>query len=399
MSAPVSLSVFWFLYFAGLGVFFPFFGLYLRENAALDGTQVGLVLAAIPLAGIVAQPFWGQLADRTGARSFLLTLLTLGTAAGYVAMAGATGFGALLATTAFMSAFGTSVVPAAVSVTLAALSDRGPNAFGRVRVWGTIGYLVLVVGFPWALHRMQRSWLPPAVPAGPSEPGLETMFLVAGALTALAAAVALFLPRHGSVSLRARRGDWRLLRGDSAFLRVLGFTLLAFFFLQGPMGIFPIYVRESGGNLDTVGRMWVLMLLVEIPLVALSGTGLRRIGARGLLAIGVLAGGLRWTVCGLTENLAVVYAVQILHGVTVTGLLLGGPLYVEAVVPERLRSTAQALLATVGTGIGGILSNVAAGWMLDRLGPGAPYLYGGVGALLLAAGVRWLLPRPTGGAN
>jgi PPP family 3-phenylpropionic acid transporter len=393
MPAPVSLSLFWFLHFGGLGIFFPYFGLYLRENAGLDGTRVGLILAAVPLAGIVAQPLWGQLADRTGRRSLLLTLVTLGTAAGYAGTYAASGFGPLLAATVFMSLFGTSVVPAAVSVTLAALSERDANAFGRVRVWGTVGYLVCVVGFPWGLHRVQESWQVPPGVSGPSEPGLELMFLAAAFLTLGAALVGPFLPRGGNVALRATRGDWRRLFAEPAFLRVLAFTLLAFFFLQGPMGIFPIYVRAHGGNLDTVGRMWVVMLLVEIPLVALSGTGLRRLGARGLLAVGVVAGGLRWTVCGVTDDMPLIYAMQALHGLTVTGVLLGGPLYVESVVPGELRSTAQALLATVGTGIGGILSNVAAGWMLEHGGPAAPYLYGGIGGLGLAAAVGWFLPR------
>ena len=44
-----------FLYFAGLGVFFPFYTLYLRENAGLSGTEVGIVLATLPLVGMVAQ--------------------------------------------------------------------------------------------------------------------------------------------------------------------------------------------------------------------------------------------------------------------------------------------------------------------------------------------------------
>lgn len=396
MPASVALSLFWFLHFGGLGIFFPYFGLYLRENAALDGTQVGLILAAVPLAGIVAQPLWGQIADRTGRRSLLLTLITLGTAAGYAATYAANGFGPLLAATVLMSLFGTSVVPAAVSVTLAALSERGPNAFGRVRVWGTVGYLVFVVGFPWGLHRVQEFGHALPAASAPSEPGLELMFLAAALLTLGAALVGPFLPRGGNVALRAPRGDWRRLLADTAFLRVLAFTLLAFFFLQGPMGIFPIYVRAHGGDLDTVGRMWLVMLIVEIPLVALSGTGLRRLGARGLLAVGVVAGGIRWTVCGLTADMPLIYAMQALHGVTVTGVLLGGPLYVESVVPGELRSTAQALLATVGTGIGGILSNVTAGWMLEHAGPTAPYLYGGAGALALAVSVGWLLPRPVG---
>ena len=60
---------------------------------------------------------------------------------------------------------------------------------------------------------------------------------------------------------------------------------------------------------------------------------------------GVLAGGVRWTTCALTDNLELIYAAQLLHGAVVTGLLVGGPLYLEQVVPDRLRSTAQGILA------------------------------------------------------
>jgi MFS family permease len=132
-----------------------------------------------------------------------------------------------------------------------------------------------------------------------------------------------------------------------------------------------------------------------IPLVAFSGASLERVGARGLLAIGVLCGGVRWLVCGFSEDLAWIYPVQILHGVVVAGLVIGGPLYVEAVVPERLRSTGQGLLAMVGVSIGGISSQVSAGWLLEHVGSDAPYAVGGIGALVLACLVPVLLPATT----
>jgi len=61
------IATYWFLYFAGLGVFFPYYALYLRENAALSGTEVGVVMASIRSIALLAQPLWGNFADRTGA--------------------------------------------------------------------------------------------------------------------------------------------------------------------------------------------------------------------------------------------------------------------------------------------------------------------------------------------
>jgi PPP family 3-phenylpropionic acid transporter len=135
------------------------------------------------------------------------------------------------------------------------------------------------------------------------------------------------------------------------------------------------------------------MLALEVPLVAWSGQGLDRIGARGLVAIGILAGALRWTLCATSASPWVVYPVQLLHGVTVAGLIVGAPLYVEQCVSERLRSTAQGALAMLGFGLGGVLSTWIAGVMLDRFGAAAPLLAGGIGGFALATLLPILLPR------
>lgn len=386
------LAVFWFFYFGGLGIFFPYYSLYLRENAGLSGTQVGLVLSVLPFVGIFAQPFWGQVADRTGARSTVLVVLALGAAFTYASLALADGFLHLVAMTALLAVFSTAVLPVSVSVTLAALRDAGPYAFGLTRVWGTIGYLVFVVAFPRVLHRVQATWDFGTRSGALSEPGLQLMFVVAGALVLSASLIGPWLPRGGAIGLRSQRGDWRVLLRNHPVIRLLLFTFVAFLCLQGPMALFPVYIRSRGGSMDTVSGMWVLMLLVEIPLVAFSGLGLQRLGERGLLAVGVLAGGVRWMVCGLTGDWRILYPVQLLHGVTVTGLMLGGPLYLEAVVPERLRSTGQGLLAMMGVGCGGILSNVVSGWLLDRSGASAPYLIGGLTAFALGSMVTIVLP-------
>ncbi|MGH7899173.1 MAG: MFS transporter, partial [Candidatus Binatia bacterium] len=140
--------------------------------------------------------------------------------------------------------------------------------------------------------------------------------------------------------------------------------------------------------------MWVLMLLPEIPLIAFSGIGLRRFGPRMLLVAGVLAGGIRWLACGLSSDLRVIYAAQVLHGVTVAGVGVGTALYIDGSVPDRQRSTGQGLGAMAGPGLGAIVSNVAAGWLLDHASTDAPFLIGGAGAVVLALLVPVILPSP-----
>jgi MFS family permease len=100
-------------------------------------------------------------------------------------------------------------------------------------------------------------------------------------------------------------------------------------------------------------------------------------------------------VCAFAPDLRWVFPVQLLHGAVIAGLIIGGPLYVEAVVPERLRATGQGVMAMIGVSIGGFGSNLAAGWLLEHFGPKAPYLAGGLGALTLGCLVPVILPPAT----
>jgi len=388
----IPLTLFWFVYFGSLGIFYPYFTLYLRENAGLTGTQIGLILAISPLAGMIAQPIWGQLADRTGARSRMLAFLTVGTALGYLGLGMADGFWPIVLAMCALALVGTAIFPMITSVSLAILRDAGRHAFGHVRAWGTIGYFILIMLFPWALQILSAPPENGASTPGVSQPALGLMFPITAGLVLVASLIAFFLPKKGAVALRAARGDWRELVHNRAFVRFLCFSLLAHFLMHGPMWLFPLFVRARGGDLGTIRDMWVLMLLVEIPLVLMTGSGLKRLGARGLLAIGVLVGGMRWTLCALISDANLLFAVQALHGVTVVGLNLGSPLYLDVVAPEKLRSTAQGVLSMVGSGIAGIASNISAGWLIDRSGIDLLYLICGVGALALGGLACWILP-------
>ncbi len=394
MSATPTLAVFWFVYLAGLGAIFPFQSLYFGENLGLAGVQLGLVLAMRPLIGMLAQPLWGLVSDRTGARGHVLAVIAAGAGIAYALVPFAGGFVPLLLCVALAALFATAVIPMASAVSMAALGAGASRHFGRVRVWGTVGFLALVLVVPWSMDALQGGlgWL--RTDGGPSEPGLGVIFFVASLLSLAGAAVAWRLPRGGALGLRSRRGDTGRLLRHGPYRRIVFVAFASFFLVQGPIQFFPLFVEARGGDLGTVGRMWIPMLLVEIPLVLFSGAFVARIGARGLVCVGVLADGIRWTLCALVDDLRVIFALQLLHGVSVAGIIVGIQLYVESVVPERLRSSGQGLVTMMGVSLGGVLSNVAAGWLLDARGIDAPYLYGGLGALGLGVASLWLLQAP-----
>lgn len=385
----MRLSLYWFLYMCGWGVFFPYYSLYLRQELALPGTQVGLVMASIPLVGLVAQPLWGQLADRTGSRRLVLTVIAAGTSLAAFGLLLPASFAAALLATALFAVFSTSALPMATSVTLASVGAAGIARFGFIRMWGTLGFLTMVLLFPPMLGALER-----LDPASVPWQGLAWMFPTVTLFLAAAALVARGLADSPALGLRAEKGDVRRLLRHPPMIRFLILTFCVHLFFQGSINLFPLLVSERGGDVATLGRMWIPMLLLEIPLVGFSGRTLRRLGARGLLTLGLLAEGVRWSTSALSSDLGLIAAAQLLHGVGVAGVLIGGSLYVERAVPERLRSTAQALYSTVSFGAGAILSNAAFGWSIEHFGAGVPYAAAGAGTLFLAVWTHKILPPP-----
>jgi PPP family 3-phenylpropionic acid transporter len=380
------LCAHWCFATAALGIYLPYFALYLRENVGLTAAQLGVVLALPPLVGLVAQPAWGQLADRTGSRVAVVVVLAAGTAAGFAALAHARGLWPTLLATVLLATFLSALFPLSTSVSFALL--REPLRFGKVRVWGTIGYFIVVVAAPPLLHAVRAPLGVEARSGGPSEPGLELVFYAAALLSLLGAGAALGLPRSEALMVSARRGDLRALLAEPAFLRVLAFNTGIQLFLTGPMTLFPLYVRSRGGSMTDLSHMWICMLLLEVPLIFLSGRLFERLGTARAMTLAGAAGGVRWTVCALVPSLGYAYPLQALHALVVTGISLGVAMHVEKIAPPQLRSSAQSIVVMVGSSVGGGLSSALGGVIVQRFGVDALYGAFGLGALAFTAWSR-----------
>jgi PPP family 3-phenylpropionic acid transporter len=382
------LSLFWATLFGALGIFFPFYSLYLKDNLGLSGQQVGLAMGVFHLVGLVGQPAWGYLADRTGARKTVLVVITLGMALGFTAFWHVEHYAALLLVSMFFAAFYTSLIPQGLALGLGLLYRSHNSHFEWVRAFGSVGFLVTCFGFPFFLD---------AVAPGPAEADLGLLFPCCAAIILLTTAVVFLIPNQKVIRERARPGAWRLLIADRKFLRFLLYVFLANFMLDGPMFLFPVFVKSVApeNTLDTLKWLWLIMLIPEIVAIAFAGHIRRRIGVRLLMFLGLGAGGLKWLACGFLGDLPVVlHASMLLHSVYVVGALVAMPLCVNYLVPTQLRSTGQGLATMVSSSLGGgICSTLAAGWLIDHVGPAAPQLYGGVGAMLLLLIAPFLVPK------
>ena len=381
----VHLGFFWFVLMAGVGCFYPFYGLYFRQDLGFTATQIGAVIAMQPVIGLVAQPLWGQIADRTGSRRRALALALCGFGLGAFLVSRASTFAEALLAIAFMATCSSSLMSMSVAVSMASL-PTGTHGFGRVRMFGTLGYLVAVIVIPGLTTFLA------------SDPGsrdrLTYIFPLTLVLALPAAFLVLRLPPLEALGLRSRPGDFRHLLRHPPIRRLLVFAFCSNLAMQGPINLFPVLLAGRGGTVEDLRLAWIFMLALEIPLVGFAGATLKRLGPRGLLLMGLLAEAVRWIATAVVPSLETTLFLQIFHGLSAMGVLIGIPLYLELSVPARLRSTGQTVISAGGLGLGSITSIFVGGYLYDAVGSQAPYLTGGLVALTLAGLLFVLLPAP-----
>jgi MFS transporter, PPP family, 3-phenylpropionic acid transporter len=155
------LSGFYFAYFAALGVFVPFWGLYLK-GLGFDAVAIGTLLA-IPMATKTLAPvLWGWLADHWGRRMAIVQAGSLLTALVFGLVFWVSGFWPLALATALFSFFWNAVLPQFEAVTFNYLGPRVAR-YAQVRLWGSIGFVVAVIGLGYGVDLWGAAAVPVAL--------------------------------------------------------------------------------------------------------------------------------------------------------------------------------------------------------------------------------------------
>ena len=342
------------------GVQLPFWPVWLTARG-LDAKQIGLVFAAAIWAKVAATPAIGALADHFGRRR-VMGLLAAAALAAYLALWPACGFWLLLSINLAALTAQSALMPLGDSVTLT-LTRTGGLDYGRVRVWGSLSFVFASLAAGMVLARTSGEWVLPLVI------GASTLLMLA--CRALPASD----PPRGSVAVRRVRGaGLRHIAGDHRFWIFVATASALQASHQVYYGFGSLYWRSLGFSQTTIGVLWAEGVIAEILLFWQGRHLLLRLGPVGLMALGGLAGVLRWTLAGLVVSLPAVGALQLLHALTFGATYLGAMHFLARTVPPSAAASAQTLFAAVSSGVGGGLVMIAAGALYAAVG-GRAYLF------------------------
>src|SRR6266850_1807507 len=143
MSA-LTMRAFYFSYFATFGVTVPYLPLYF-ESLGLRPLQIGVLNSIVPITRPLAASLWTSSAEKLGRRHQAAVLACALSAIGFALYAIPTAFAGLAAVTILLALVQAPVLAFAEAATLDASAKSGVP-YGRVRVWGSIGFIASAWG-------------------------------------------------------------------------------------------------------------------------------------------------------------------------------------------------------------------------------------------------------------
>ena len=370
------LAGFYFFYFAYLGAFAPFFSIYLKE-VGLSPVEIGTVMALPAVARMTAPHLWGWLADASGGLVRVVRATTLAGLIAWLGVFAGTTFTWICAVAFALSFFLSAAVPLVDSTTLLRLGERTGD-YGRIRLWGSIGYMVAVVVVGYLLDLFPVTsllWI--------------VLALIAGTL-----ALAVCIPETEAPPHEEATPPITHVFGSPAVVALIAGSALMVA-AHGPYySFYSIHVVAHGYSKALTGWLWALGVLCEIGIFYWLPRLYGAYTLRQILVASFALAVLRFVLIGWAADILVLLLfAQTLHAATFGSFHAAAIGIVHRLFRGRHQARGQAIYGSLTYGIGGTLGSLASGYGWERLGAGPTFSLAAAAAALGMVIVLWKL-RP-----
>ena len=356
-----------------LGAITPYLALVLRD-AGLSGAPLMLAMGASPFVRLIAGPIWGFLADRFRIAPRLLVLGALLGALGASLLAWDVRYalpGVLL-----MSLGRTPLDIMLEGITLSALG-KDQLAYGRVRLWGSVGFMVAGLLAGWMINDGRLSAL---------QLGAALSFGVLG--------LAISLPRGQSFSPTPIGPALRALIRHPRVPAFLIACALHFLSHSGATSFLAVHLEAHGAPKGWTGVVIGVGVAAEIVVMANAPWLLRRFSADRLFMAAVALGFVRWLLNAWLLDPLSVLLIQALHGVTFGAWWLAAVNRMASWAGPEIRTSAQSLLSAAVGGVGYLGGMIIGSYMIEHQTTVQLFYVMALASLLAMPFAWWAMGRP-----
>lgn len=348
----VQLSAFYFFFFATLGAFLPYWGLYL-ESLSFSPEAIGQLMAVIMVTKIIGPNLWGWIADHSGKRIHIIRLTTFMAAVAYAALLWVVDYWWMMLALALFSFFWNTALPLFEATTMNSLGTQTQH-YSKIRLWGSIGFILTVTGVAPVFDVYGVRMLPVIV----------LIFLLFLAMDTL-------LVKDGEVLHPAEKQPRMIGTLKRPEVIALLMSCLLAQASHGPYyAFFSIYLEHHAYTRTLIGLLWALGVVAEIVVFLFMHGLLPRFGARKLLMTALLITVVRWLlIAAQAQSLPLLLLAQIGHAASF-GMLHASAIHmVHSLFPGRLQGRGQALYSSLSFGLGGAIGSLLSGYVWSDFGP------------------------------
>lgn len=368
--APIPywrLSSFYLFYFALLGSTAPFLALYFH-HLGFSSARIGELVAIPMLMRCIAPNLWGWLGDRSGQRLLIVRLGALFTLLSFSLIFFAKSYAWLALVMALHAFFWHAVLPQFEVITLAHLQGQ-TSRYSQIRLWGSIGFILTVVGLGRLFDSLSLDVYPQAL-----------VVIMAGIVLA-----SFWVPnaQPPGQNERSQGGFLKQLTrpGVAAFYVCVALMQLS----HGPYYTFlTLHLEQLGFSRGIIGMLWALGVVAEVLMFLGMSWILARVSLRRVLMASFILAALRWLLLGhYAEHLAVLLFAQVLHAATFGSFHAAAIAFVQRSFAARQQGQGQALYAALA-GTGGALGALYSGYSWNLLGATTTFSIASIAALAAA---------------
>lgn len=354
----------YFFYYGAAASLFPFLVIY-YETLELSGYQIGFLAGLVPLIALFSAPFWGGLADATQKHKLLLLLAIFTSIVIAFTLSYASLFLWLVPLIVLLAFFIAPIMPIVDNSVMDLLADH-KDQYGKLRLWGAIGWGGAAFMVGWLIERSGLSW------AFYGYMILMSLgLLVVCKLTVSQAGIG--SKYWSGLRLLFSNPGWSL------------FLFMVFVFGMGSAVIqnfLFLFMNDLDASKTLMGLSLMFATMSELPVLYFSDRLLNRFGGSGMIIFSMSFLVLRLLAYSFIRNPLLVLPIQLLHGPTYSAMWVSGVSYADKNAPHGLGATAQGLFSGVLLGLSAAVGAFIGGFLLENIGPVAMFRVTGILVLM-----------------
>ncbi len=350
-----TLGSFYAFYFAILGAVIPYMALYF-ESIGFTPSQIGILMSTLLITKVIAPNFWGLILDKQSLKHPSLQAKTLTIALSicclmFLWLNFTEHFWVIAVLMFAYSFFWNAVLPQMETVVYNFLGEKR-HRYGKIRVWGSIGFILSVTCLGWLIDNYGINVLLPFI----------TVIFAALALHGI------FIGRAAAPSsLLASSGS-----NASKFQHLMSPTIIMVLVL-GAIGqmthapfytFFSIYLESYGYSKTLIGWLWALGVISEVAVFLFAHHLLAKFNIFKLLLVCFAVTSIRWWMLSkFPDSLILLILTQTLHAISFGLYHSTSSQLINAQFKGQYQVRGQALYSSITFGVGGSIGTLASGYL------------------------------------